>query len=140
MNTNFVNNTVHSCPEHGVVFRGAVGGDCFAASGIRAYKNLGLAATGMENGGPKAAYGFYNTKWYDMTFIDNAKGFMALGSNQFTGGRLSTLMLDDIKVYGEYAPILDCPDITDESYCFNKSKTAWGINGYTRDSRGPMEE
>jgi hypothetical protein len=93
----------------------------------------------MENGGGKCSGGFWNTKYYDMTFIDNAIGFMALGSNQMSGG-LSTLMLNDIKVYGEYAPILDCPDQTDDSYCFNKSKTAWGINGYTRDCRASMEE
>jgi hypothetical protein len=37
-NTNFYNNTVHSCGGQGVIFRGHVEGTCFGASYTIAYK------------------------------------------------------------------------------------------------------
>jgi hypothetical protein len=63
-NTNFVNNTVHSCQGHGAVFRGAVSGDCFAASYFNAYKNQATAATSMQTG-------YLNVEYHHMTMIDN---------------------------------------------------------------------
>jgi len=47
-NTNFYNNTVHSCwAAHGVIFRGHVEGTCFGASYFTAYKMTENAATSM---------------------------------------------------------------------------------------------
>jgi len=53
-----------------------------------------------------------------MTMIDNAKGFMPIGS--YDGDGLATMKMYDNKVYGEYAPMLDCP--SDGSFCYNIEK------------------
>ena len=132
-NVYFVNNTAHSNQGHGTIFRGIAmdlgrnDGKCFAASYFRAYKNLGTAATSFNRL-------FINLEYHHMIMIDNAKGFMPLGSpNLVYQDTLHTIKMYDNKVYGEYAPMLDCP--SDGSFCYNIDKYGWGINGVTHDGR-----
>lgn len=70
-------------------------------------------------------------EFHHMTMIDNKNGFMPLGSANH--GDLATMKLYDNKIYGEYAPMLDCPG--DESFCHQFNKTGWKINGVTLDTR-----
>jgi len=46
--------------------------------------------------------------------IDNKNGFMPIASVSHGRG-LATMRLYENKVYGEYAPMLDCP--SDGSFC-----------------------
>ena len=68
-----------------------------------------------------------------MTMIDNKNGLMPIGAVEITSGSASMKLYDN-KIYGEYAPMLDCP--SDGSFCYRPSKSGWMINGVTNDARG----
>lgn len=76
--------------------------------------------------------GTIDLEYHHMTMIDNRNGFMPLGSVS-NGRGLATMKLYENKVYGEYAPMLDCP--SDGSFCHEFSKHGWMINGVTTDMR-----
>jgi hypothetical protein len=49
------------------------------------------------------------------------------------GSGLATMKIYDNKVYGEYAPMLDCP--SDGSFCYSRDKYGMGIAGFIADGR-----
>lgn len=75
--------------------------------------------------------GYLNVEYHHMTMIDNERGFMPIGGRPGSG--TATMKIYDNKVYGEYAPMLDCP--SDGSFCFSSDKYGMGIAGFVADSR-----
>lgn len=72
-------------------------------------------------------------EYHHMTMIDNIKGFMPIGTAD-TMYSSASMKLYDNKIYGEYAPMLDCP--SDGSFCHGQyDKVGWTINGVTTDGR-----
>lgn len=74
-------------------------------------------------------------EYHHMTMIDNRLGFMPIGSYGHGGG-LSTIKIYDNKVYGEYAPMLDCP--SNGGFCHTTDKYGLGINGVSTDGRSDI--
>lgn len=131
-NTNFVNNTVHSNggAAHGAVFRCPTC-TCLGASYFIAYKVTENAVTNMDQG----IFGVSNdVEYHHMTMIDNKNGLMAMGAAQH--GSPASMKLYDNKIYGEYAPMLDCP--SNGGFCHTLGKLGWMINGITTGGRGVL--
>ena len=124
-NTNFVNNTVHSCLGHGAIFRGS-SLSCFGASYFIAYKVTENAAVSLQQG-----ISNNELEYHHMTMIDNKNRLMAMGGAKH--GASASMRLYDNKIYGEYAPMLDCP--SNGGFCYRPAKLGWMINGVSTDGR-----